>query len=1260
MAGPSTVARDINIPYFVQNQILRAEDLNTLVRAFKQQLRQSRVFTIGAGVINGLKPSFVSVPGPGQEPIAEYILLSGGLAISSDGYMFDMQSCKLTHFKQKALSNKAFGCGPDARSHCMDEDDLIDGVVFELEEFSENNTVPDGWTLLKDREFNLDDYCLILLWCERQVSRQSCFNECEEKGADSYEEILKILIPSSIYKDLLGGEENGEEEASPQVSLTQNPQVKRFGYDGTDIDLCSIGSVGAFYKEYRDRCLEAVGSIAAALSEAYNNFFKLTKAGEGASDPSDNFQAYVTGTLLGGPYKDTAPLDNCTDIQYLYTYLRELVVAYLELKSFAHGMIILNSSEDGAALSDCLFPGHVSLGSPTGNVDGCPATGRIKPDIYPDSQERLDLALCLFERLAKMADEENLNLPTLNNVKFPEIRVTPSSMQFRFLRRRALPFYYHDSLKSQWDCHEPSYSVARYLEKSGNPLLCELESYDFYRIEGHLGDTLTNVLGKLKAYREDLNIPFDIQCVRLGPAQILEEEKDLVLGELDEVYINTRADILCKIDELEEPPQSALDVKDILEKAKHIGELEIPNLEDLPDESCPACLKEKLPEVLLEDFLGAYQALVVATASNQGEPSLHADLGPLIEELARKYHTRRIEIEQQKSFPCFAKAHPGLEHMGGVPRGGTFVLVYTYQLIPDARGYFQQYFSEEFIGHTDEYIINAAIGNSQIKIEEIRKRVSPKVTADFCLPYLCCSDTPVIRNEIRTVRPQIIGETIFCFDDFTANPPTYNFTPEGGVLKVFVNGVEKYSKSPMELDWTFDPDLDLIEAEDFIDYKATVKLEYFLGSEKAVKNLVIFNTPNVNGWSGVKLEPCIQPNPQAEACQYGFKYRIGPPEPISVTGLDKLILCVGEGEYPIDTNGEFDYLELCIFYDQLENGVMEVQIKVENGPCKPAPGTIIIKDVCPSWGEIPILLCHYQLVDNIWQEGEMPIMGGGGLLTLNLPDGNYPGILELKQSFPGGTFKVSQGAQAELPNIFATSAQPPECDAARSFFVYDKNAAALFLNNPAGPNIPFPGDLNSAGDVILNDPNSPLKIDYSIPGCGILSFNLALAIIGPEDPENEPINRPILNVGAPSPSARAELSSRQDGYRQSLDNLAADMGSSTGFKKANIFLSSQGEVEALTKDYLDTANSLSAGQASAAEEKKPAYTQVMSLITLSFLDKLASTPAETVDEQAIKAIRDTIGKSDIKPAALKKQWKAAGLRKVMNDRLINFLNDQIK
>jgi hypothetical protein len=68
----------------------------------------------------------------------------------------------------------------------------------------------------------------------------------------------------------------------------------------------------------------------------------------------------------------------------------------------------------------------------------------------------------------------------------------------------------------------------------------------------------------------------------------------------------------------------------------------------------------------------------------------------------------------------------------------------------------------------------------------------------------------------------------------------------------------------------------------------------------------------------------------------------------------------------------------------------------------------------------------------------------------------------------------------------------------------------------------------------------------------------------------------------------------------------------------------------------------------------------MSLITLSFLDKLASTPAETVDEQAIKAIRDTIGKTGIKPAALKKQWKAAGLRKVMNDRLINFLNDQIK
>ncbi len=1270
MAGPSTVARDINIPYFVQNQILRAEDLNALVRAFKQQLRQSRVFTIGAGVINGLVPSFDGTTG--------YIHLSGGLAISSDGYMFDMQSCTLTHYRQIALSNKAFGCGPDARSQCMDLDDPIEGVAYELEDFS-NGGETDGWTKLEPEPNNLDltGYCLILLWCERQVDRQSCFNECEEKGADRFEEILKILIPSSVYQNLIGGEENGDEVASPQVSLTQNPQVKRFGYGDTDIiDLCSICTVENFYTNYRDRCWDAVGSIAPALSEAYNNFYKLATADESVPDPFANFQTYLTNTLLGlgGPYQEPAPLDNCTDIQYLYTYLRELAVAFQELKSFAHGIIILNSSEDGAALSECLFPGHVSLGSPTGN---CPPTGHILPDIYPDSQERLNQAICLFDRLKKMANGDNLNLPTLNNVKFPNIRITPSSMRFRFLRRRALPFYYHDSLKPLWDCHEPSYPVARYQDKAGNPLLCELESYDFYRIEGHLGESLTNVLEKLEECRKKLNIPFDIQCVRLGPDQKLEGEKDLVLGELDELYINTRADILCKIDELglDDPPAST--VKDILDDARHIGDLAIPELSPPADQPCP-CEDIKLPEELLKDFLKAYQDLVVATASNQGEPCLHADLGPLIEELARKYHTRRIEIEQQKNFPCFAKAHPGLEHMGGVPRGGTFVLVYVYKIHANLRlqlGLSLDFSADDLVSSvTDEDIIKKAIQAPEFNAVNFSKTYLTKVvTADFCLPYLCCSDNPVIRNEIRVVRPQIIGETIFCFDDFTANPPTYNFTPEGGVLKVFVNGVEKYSESPMDLDWTFN-DPDLMAEIEFINYKATVKLEYYLGSEKAVKTLDIFNTPDVDSWSAEKIGSCVETDEATGACRYGSKYRIKPSNPIPVNGLGSLTIQVGQVPYPVVpdgdptivhiVDGEFVHLELCVFYDQLVDGEVEVEIKVENVPCKPEPEKFIIGNVCPSWGEIPVRLCHYILEGNTWEEVEIPVMGGGGLLTLDLPDGNYPGILELKQSYPGGTFKVYQGVQGELPNIFDNSAQFPDCGDTRYFFVYDKAATSVFLTTPIGQGIPLPGNWDTAADVILNDPNSPLKIDYLIAGCpGILSFNLSLTIVGPEGPENEPLNRPILNVAPPTPEARAELNSRQDVYRESLESLAADLGSSSGFKKANIFLSTQGEVEALTKAYLDTANSLSAGQASASEEKKPAYAQVMSLITLSFLDKLASTPAETIDEQATKAIRETVGKieaSGIKPAALKRQWKAAGLRKVMDDRLINFLNDQIK
>ncbi|MEL6865952.1 MAG: hypothetical protein AAFP19_16115, partial [Bacteroidota bacterium] len=74
--------------------------------------------------------------------------------------------------------------------------------------------------------------------------------------------------------------------------------------------------------------------------------------------------------------------------------------------------------------------------------------------------------------------------------------------------------------------------------------------------------------------------------------------------------------------------------------------------------------------------------------------------------LEEEWNTRKTELLDNKYFHRYIKKHPGLDHKAGVPEGGTFVLVY------------------------DE---------------------NDSVVADFCLPYLCCSDCPPIGFIIQNI-----------------------------------------------------------------------------------------------------------------------------------------------------------------------------------------------------------------------------------------------------------------------------------------------------------------------------------------------------------------------------------------------------------------------------------------------------------------------------------------------------------------------------
>ncbi|MBN1340817.1 MAG: hypothetical protein JXA03_15925 [Bacteroidales bacterium] len=165
-----------------------------------------------------------------------------------------------------------------------------------------------------------------------------------------------------------------------------------------------------------------------------------------------------------------------------------------------------------------------------------------------------------------------------------------------------------------------------------------------------------------------------------------------------------------------------------------------------------------------------------------------------LEVIMREIEKRKQEILKNLSFTKYAADHPGLEHKAGVHRGGTFVIVYEGQgkkatitrfkrelkegvnpmrkttILPQYRDIdsFAYYIvsngdtvnlEEELAAYFEANNINTGsvfserlIREINNKIEELRKifcaELNPPdrdiVVADFCLPYLCCTDCPPV------------------------------------------------------------------------------------------------------------------------------------------------------------------------------------------------------------------------------------------------------------------------------------------------------------------------------------------------------------------------------------------------------------------------------------------------------------------------------------------------------------------------------------
>ncbi len=758
---------DIEYPYFKKGQVLKNTDLNNMVEYLDEQNRTTRVLVVGSGIFSGLE---VEVTHGEEENDPVQIEVSQGFGLSSDGHIIQLHDSEpikkivYSHYKKLVVSERHFRC-KDTNGENETE---ISWDTFELlQEYSETEGEDAVKPLneIASEEGVSGAYCLVLWVSQEQIDRPYCIDICDDNGAD-----LTISIKALLVKrdDLQLVEESNEEEVVVENDF--NPpsiNIPAFGYAQTEIMVPGAENSQTTYvvnpaliENYDDflnnyisiirKVVGNTGSIEEAFSWAYNYMGMLGLAGgENPFDGLNNRLIELLKLYSEPKLEPNTPPENI-DIQYLFLYLHDLKKAFEE---FVHTICNVQTS----ILPDlCAHVRYIALGGIEINAEEYPfftVTQGCRTTFQPSLFNGVNSALIkevefLFERMKKLTITENgmLELP-VKYQSFPLIRAIPGRERQKPLSKHSIPYYYKKDIKDFWvtgnvlDCPDYKITGYRYIDNKNffpeeNPLFYQDDEYKFFRIEGHVGKNTQVAYDTLKIWIDNFNLPIALKIVYLDLIEFDREKYgSLEMKVLEEKYVEVRDNLLKWLESQKCPTPSAT---------------ELPlNLRDF---NC-----NKLRQWFNNDN-NCYRPY-------EAECYLNA-----LTTLSVSYDVEQRLLRDMYRFSEFAGAHPGMQHVGGVPKGGTFVLVNTTVIDPEIA----RFVKGSKMLESDNRFGDVATVNAAAISRYVEENASHIVVGDFALPYICCDGDNLIEPFI------ILMPNEFCnTDDKKYEIITY---PRGGVI----------------------------------------------------------------------------------------------------------------------------------------------------------------------------------------------------------------------------------------------------------------------------------------------------------------------------------------------------------------------------------------------------------------------------------------------------------------------------------------------
>lgn len=805
----------------------------------------------------------------------------------------------------------------------------------------EDNKKPQAQTLSSQKSGFLNDYVVVLFLEATETDLKNCSAfDCTNKGEKMQFNVRPLLVakkdmPGTAATIVTGAEKDKLrftelEIEKERARLHHEITFKRYNVPYTAIR-SSTDVIKAFVKIVDDNTLQEVAN---AYMFCYEKYASLLNE---ASNPfAGLFKALQT-------YRDTILKDDPIFIQYFYDFVDDLILAYYEFCVKITGIVSKCCPDEN------LFPLHLVLGDASKDTAAFThdawRTYFIYSPLFTKSSGEANEAQFFFRRMLIMVKTFTI-LSGAASRKTSTIKITPSQYGYAWLSQRAIPYYYHigtgaNAIYNYWNYYKSShgnaifnlsYNASLYnnAKAAVQPLLYDIEHYNFFRIEGHIGENYGTVLNNILRQRLEYNLPFDVVAISADMLrsnaklpvcnmQDLETDYKLIISEFA-CKVHTPFCFLTKFpyppntDSFKAGAAGGIDLEKFsVYRTAAIGHFSIltgnitsSNSYKLGDFMRKYCLPDDNNTVggyylqsldsvnriytnevdslhrnaeqnalfLVYDYIFAFidaveqlmLVLMTSTVSNLDITLLQRryevytksvsrlalilaelltseslklsafmkqlELDMLIDEffilstvciderlqtLIDEYNRRLHVFQLQNTFLNYYKKHPGLEHKAGVPKGGTFVLVYysATEIISTQRGEVaignitaertletqQQGILYRSLSSSDERMIKTFVENckdaspgDKTKIidifnpKPINQRFSFKegeVIADFYVPYLCCSDCPPIAYILPEKppappvdTPTIKMGTTFCDND--DKPEKITVSPAGG------------------------------------------------------------------------------------------------------------------------------------------------------------------------------------------------------------------------------------------------------------------------------------------------------------------------------------------------------------------------------------------------------------------------------------------------------------------------------------------------